>query len=421
MGSVRGLRGRRARARAARGPRARARPGRGRATAARTRARAARCSPSTGAAGRPRRSTRTAGARRRWSRGRRGAGTELRALQAAILAQDPALDAPPRCPRRSAGGSPVLAGRDAELESAGAGGWRSGAVVVIRGPAGIGKTRLAAELAREAVRRGSMSCTRPRPRRSPGRTGDSWSLDDADAAAAVPEAGPAALVLVLRRGEAARPPARPARPRRRRAQIAALYLTPAAAEAPADALTAATGGIPLAVHRTAAEWAHSGPRRWWPPARTRRRRTHRAARRRGRPRENVVGLQVAQERLIVDDAPPDAALCPYLGLTTFDSDHAGYFFGRERLVAELVARLVGAPLLAVVGPSGSGKSSVVRAGLLPALAGGVLPGLGELAARAHAAGRPSPPEARAPAAAGGAQRARRRPVRGALHRVPRRG
>ena len=42
-------------------------------------------------------------------------------------------------------------------------------------------------------------------------------------------------------------------------------------------------------------------------------------------------------------------------------------------MAELVARLVGAPLLAVVGPSGSGKSSVVRAGLLPALAGGVLP------------------------------------------------
>ena len=51
-----------------------------------------------------------------------------------------------------------------------------------------------------------------------------------------------------------------------------------------------------------------------------------------------------------------------------------YFFGRERLVAELVARLVGAPLLAIVGASGSGKSSVLRAGLLPALEGGILPG-----------------------------------------------
>src|SRR5262249_31421987 len=58
----------------------------------------------------------------------------------------------------------------------------------------------------------------------------------------------------------------------------------------------------------------------------------------------------------------------------FDVDDAPFFFGRERLVAELVASLVGARLLGVVGPSGSGKSSVVRAGLLPALASGVLPG-----------------------------------------------
>ena len=49
------------------------------------------------------------------------------------------------------------------------------------------------------------------------------------------------------------------------------------------------------------------------------------------------------------------------------------FFGREQLVAQLVAALAGA-FLAIVGPSGSGKSSVLRAGLLPALAGGVLPG-----------------------------------------------
>ena len=44
-----------------------------------------------------------------------------------------------------------------------------------------------------------------------------------------------------------------------------------------------------------------------------------------------------------------------------------YFFGREELVAELVARLGRARFLAVVGASGSGKSSLVRAGLLPAL------------------------------------------------------
>ena len=67
-------------------------------------------------------------------------------------------------------------------------------------------------------------------------------------------------------------------------------------------------------------------------------------------------------------------VCPFKGLASFEVADAPYFFGRERLVAELVARLVGAPLLGVVGPSGSGKSSVLRAGLLPALAGGVLPG-----------------------------------------------
>ena len=92
---------------------------------------------------------------------------------------------------------------------------------------------------------------------------------------------------------------------------------------------------------------------------------------------SVVELQSARERagLVAATATsPAPAVCPYKGLATFDADDAEYFFGRERLVAELVARLVGAPLLAVVGPSGSGKSSVLRAGLLPALAGGVLPG-----------------------------------------------
>lgn len=53
---------------------------------------------------------------------------------------------------------------------------------------------------------------------------------------------------------------------------------------------------------------------------------------------------------------------------------APFFFGRERLVAQMVARLVGAPLLGVVGASGSGKSSALRAGLLAELEAGVLRG-----------------------------------------------
>ena len=96
----------------------------------------------------------------------------------------------------------------------------------------------------------------------------------------------------------------------------------------------------------------------------------------------VIDLQAVHERadLLAEREAP--VVCPYKGLATFDVADAEYFFGRERLVAELVARLVGAPLLGVVGPSGSGKSSVVRAGLLPALAGGVLPGSDAVAAAA---------------------------------------
>jgi len=67
-------------------------------------------------------------------------------------------------------------------------------------------------------------------------------------------------------------------------------------------------------------------------------------------------------------------LCPFKGLAHFDVADAEYFFGRERLVAELVSRAVDAPLVGVVGPSGSGKSSILRAGLLAALAAGALPG-----------------------------------------------
>src|SRR5262249_46949697 len=62
-------------------------------------------------------------------------------------------------------------------------------------------------------------------------------------------------------------------------------------------------------------------------------------------------------------------VCPYKGLAPFDTDDAELFFGRERLVDELIAGLTGASLLAVIGPSGSGKSSLLRAGLLPALDG----------------------------------------------------
>jgi len=67
-------------------------------------------------------------------------------------------------------------------------------------------------------------------------------------------------------------------------------------------------------------------------------------------------------------------VCPFKGLASFDLGDAEFFFGRERVIARLVAHLTRATFVGVVGASGSGKSSLVRAGLLPALAAGALPG-----------------------------------------------
>src|SRR5262245_37331126 len=63
---------------------------------------------------------------------------------------------------------------------------------------------------------------------------------------------------------------------------------------------------------------------------------------------------------------------PYVGLRPFFRDDARYFFGREQQTAELLEILHDQRFLGVVGSSGSGKSSLVYAGLMPALLGGFL-------------------------------------------------
>jgi WD40 repeat protein/serine/threonine protein kinase/DNA-binding XRE family transcriptional regulator len=83
----------------------------------------------------------------------------------------------------------------------------------------------------------------------------------------------------------------------------------------------------------------------------------------------------APSRPLVALTPADN---PYKGLRAFDELDAVDFFGREALTQQLLARLGdGGDLtrfLAVAGPSGSGKSSVVKAGLIPAIRRGALPG-----------------------------------------------
>ena len=67
--------------------------------------------------------------------------------------------------------------------------------------------------------------------------------------------------------------------------------------------------------------------------------------------------------------------CPYRGLKVFEEEHARWMFGREREVTDLLGHLRGGSrLLVLIGASGSGKSSLVRAGLVPSVRTGELNG-----------------------------------------------
>jgi WD40 repeat protein len=79
--------------------------------------------------------------------------------------------------------------------------------------------------------------------------------------------------------------------------------------------------------------------------------------------------QEEQEQPLVDDG----SLAPYLGLARFEPGDRDRFFGRDRLMADLVELAKARRFMAVVGSSGSGKSSLLRAGLIPALQQGASP------------------------------------------------
>ena len=84
----------------------------------------------------------------------------------------------------------------------------------------------------------------------------------------------------------------------------------------------------------------------------------------------VKGIPFGPENVVI----PDNAVCPYRGLQVFDLEHSEFYFGRDAEIQRLLEKLKRDRFLAVLGPSGSGKSSLVRAGLTPALLRGGLEG-----------------------------------------------
>jgi DNA-binding SARP family transcriptional activator/ABC-type glycerol-3-phosphate transport system substrate-binding protein len=94
--------------------------------------------------------------------------------------------------------------------------------------------------------------------------------------------------------------------------------------------------------------------------------------------EVAVALHSALEGTAIAREPIGELRNPYKGLRAFLEADAGDFFGREAVTRRLIRSMAEddatARFLAVVGPSGSGKSSVVRAGLVPALRRGAIPG-----------------------------------------------
>ena len=334
-------------------------------------------------------------------------GPALRRLHEAILRQDASLELPVSEAVEPAPELDVqtpLVGRAAELDRLREH-WRrvrdgAGRLVLVTGAQGSGKTRLAAELAREVRRDGGTVLYASRAEALDGVSALARSaqrptlvvLDDADqgggpmraALAELGEALGALPLLVLAIAEDAASTAA-------RHTAATLSLGPLDGEAvravaqlyvgartdvdvPVARLMAAGGGMPKQLHSAAAAWARTLAAQRVGDAANRV-----AAERPGlRAAEddlagNIVELQAARERAGREE-DAGVVVCPYKGLASYDVDDSGYFFGRERLVAEMVARLTGAPLTGVVGASGSGKSSVLRAGLLAALTAGVLPG-----------------------------------------------
>lgn len=132
-------------------------------------------------------------------------------------------------------------------------------------------------------------------------------------------------------------------------------------EGPASSLTASRPDLPPGLHEVLARATEQEPSR-----------RHERVEDLLRDLRRAAGVDVVA-MLDMEEEPAGLIRNPYKGLQPFREEDALDFFGREALTDRLVEAVANHRLVAVVGPSGSGKSSVVRAGLLPALRTGAIP------------------------------------------------
>lgn len=148
--------------------------------------------------------------------------------------------------------------------------------------------------------------------------------------------------------------------------------------APLPPLSAYRTGLPSALDRVVGRAAAKNPDARYPDALALLEDFYQALDGTVARRRDALKRNVATEMTPVFTDDLGEMVNPYKGLRAFSEADAEEFFGRETLVHQLLARLGEggdlARFLAVVGPSGSGKSSVVKAGLIPALRRGGLPG-----------------------------------------------
>jgi DNA-binding SARP family transcriptional activator/class 3 adenylate cyclase/ABC-type cobalamin/Fe3+-siderophores transport system ATPase subunit len=246
---------------------------------------------------------------------------------------------------------------------------------LLYGPPGIGKSRLLAEFARRAHASGARVTVSKRDAQRGGTDPLLAVLDDFDGTTMEGLAAEAAGVCVL---AAARQPIFGAPNKRELAGLSpaevGLLL--------ACKIDTVTLDLTSAIHTE----THGNPGQVHDVARRLRdreaeERVQRALERVGAVtqesralRDAIAGGVLERERVgALDHEGGRLDVCPYKGLARYEAADAPFFFGRERLVAALVARLAVDRFVGIIGASGSGKSSLVRAGLLPALSARALP------------------------------------------------